>query len=88
MAQAAELARRTHPHPNPKVGAVVLNDAGEIVGRGSHVGPGSAHAEVVALAQAGESGQGSTVVVTSNPVGTTGELRHVLTLFSAPVSPA
>jgi diaminohydroxyphosphoribosylaminopyrimidine deaminase/5-amino-6-(5-phosphoribosylamino)uracil reductase len=67
MAQAAELARQTHPHPNPKVGAVVLNEAGEIVGRGSHMGPGSAHAEVVALAQAGESGQGSTVVVTLEP---------------------
>jgi diaminohydroxyphosphoribosylaminopyrimidine deaminase/5-amino-6-(5-phosphoribosylamino)uracil reductase len=67
MAQAAEVARQTHPHPNPKVGAVVLNDAGEIVGLGSHVGPGSPHAEVVALAQAGESSRGSTVVVTLEP---------------------
>jgi diaminohydroxyphosphoribosylaminopyrimidine deaminase/5-amino-6-(5-phosphoribosylamino)uracil reductase len=67
MAQAAEVARQTHPHPNPRVGAVVLNDAGEIVGLGSHVGPGSPHAEVVALAQAGESSRGSTVVVTLEP---------------------
>jgi diaminohydroxyphosphoribosylaminopyrimidine deaminase/5-amino-6-(5-phosphoribosylamino)uracil reductase len=67
MAQAAELTRPTHPHPNPKVGAVVLNRDGEIVGRGSHPGPGSPHAEIVALGEAGDRARGGTVVVTLEP---------------------
>lgn len=53
--------------PNPRVGAVVLNEAAEIVGRGVHQGPGSLHAEVLALNDAGESARGGTVVVTLEP---------------------
>ena len=67
MLEAAELARATHPHPNPKVGAVVIDKSGEIVGRGSHAGPGFPHAEVVALSEAGDRGRGGTVVVTLEP---------------------
>ena len=67
MERAAELARTTHPHPNPRVGAVVLDASGEVVGHGSHTGPGSAHAEVLALSAAGERARGGTVVVTLEP---------------------
>lgn len=67
MARAAELARTTHPHPNPRVGAVVLDPSGEVVGHGSHTGPGSAHAEVLALSAAGDRARGGTVVVTLEP---------------------
>ena len=35
--------------PNPAVGAVVSNDAGEILGIGAHQKAGTAHAEVLAL---------------------------------------
>ncbi|MGH8925747.1 MAG: bifunctional diaminohydroxyphosphoribosylaminopyrimidine deaminase/5-amino-6-(5-phosphoribosylamino)uracil reductase RibD [Acidimicrobiia bacterium] len=67
MTQAGELAGGAHPHPNPKVGALVFDSAGALMGRGWHVGPGSPHAEVVALAEAGESARGGTMVVTLEP---------------------
>lgn len=53
-------------HPNPMVGAVVVRD-GEVVGKGFHRGPFTPHAEVVALAEAGERAAGSTLYVTLEP---------------------
>jgi diaminohydroxyphosphoribosylaminopyrimidine deaminase / 5-amino-6-(5-phosphoribosylamino)uracil reductase len=53
--------------PNPKVGAVVVGPAGEVVGEGWHQGPGTAHAEIVALEQAGERAGGATLYVTLEP---------------------
>ena len=47
--------------PNPRVSAVVLDDAGEVVGEGAHRGAGTAHAEVAALADAGHRARGATV---------------------------
>jgi diaminohydroxyphosphoribosylaminopyrimidine deaminase/5-amino-6-(5-phosphoribosylamino)uracil reductase len=58
--------------PNPVVGAVVLDAAGEIVGEGFHPFPGGPHAEVVALEQAGERARGGTAVVTLEPCNHTG----------------
>jgi diaminohydroxyphosphoribosylaminopyrimidine deaminase/5-amino-6-(5-phosphoribosylamino)uracil reductase len=52
--------------PNPAVGAVVVkNDV--VVGQGYTQPPGSWHAEVVALNQAGEKARGSTLYVTLEP---------------------
>jgi diaminohydroxyphosphoribosylaminopyrimidine deaminase/5-amino-6-(5-phosphoribosylamino)uracil reductase len=48
------------------VGAVVVKD-GRIVGRGFHHGPGEAHAEVVALHQAGERARGATLYLNLEP---------------------
>ncbi len=48
------------------VGAVVVRE-GEVVGEGFHARLGGPHAEVVALAQAGERSRGSTVYVTLEP---------------------
>ena len=68
MARALELARSAigSASPNPPVGAVVVRD-GEVVGEGSTMPAGQAHAEVVALRQAGELARGSTLYVTLEP---------------------
>ena len=36
-------------HPNPPVGCVIVDENGEVVGRGAHIVFGEAHAEVNAL---------------------------------------
>ncbi len=58
--------------PNPAVGAVVLDAAGQVVGEGATAPPGGPHAEVQALAQAGERARGGTAVVTLEPCDHTG----------------
>jgi diaminohydroxyphosphoribosylaminopyrimidine deaminase/5-amino-6-(5-phosphoribosylamino)uracil reductase len=40
--------------PNPRVGCVIVNALGEVVGEGWHQFPGGAHAEVNAITKAGE----------------------------------
>ncbi len=69
MQQALSLARKAlgNVSPNPAVGAVILNKEGRIVGQGHTQPPGSAHAEIVALEQAGESARGGTMYVTLEP---------------------
>jgi diaminohydroxyphosphoribosylaminopyrimidine deaminase / 5-amino-6-(5-phosphoribosylamino)uracil reductase len=52
--------------PNPTVGCVLLRD-GEVVGQGVTRPVGGAHAEVVALEQAGERARGATALVTLEP---------------------
>lgn len=68
MARALELAAaaRGRTAPNPQVGCVIVA-GGRIVAEGFHAGPGSDHAEVVALKQAGAAAQGATVYVTLEP---------------------
>jgi diaminohydroxyphosphoribosylaminopyrimidine deaminase/5-amino-6-(5-phosphoribosylamino)uracil reductase len=53
--------------PNPPVGCVVLDVDGNVVGEGYHRRKGEAHAEVNALAAAGERARGGTAVVTLEP---------------------
>lgn len=60
-------------YPNPMVGALVLADDGRVVGTGYHGEFGGPHAEVVALAAAGEQARGSTLVVTLEPCAHTGK---------------
>ena len=67
MREAVSLAAGTRPHPNPRVGALVLDADARIVGRGMHTGPGSPHAEVLALEEAGERAAGGTLVVSLEP---------------------
>jgi len=68
MARALSLARQAlgDVSPNPAVGAVVVRD-GEIVGQGYTQPPGLAHAEIVALREAGEKAKGSILYVTLEP---------------------
>ncbi len=65
--RAIALVVAYRPHPNPRVGAVVLDPAGAEVGVGAHAGPGEPHAEVLALDQAGGRASGATLVVTLEP---------------------
>ena len=58
--------------PNPRVGCVLLDADGRTVGEGYHRGAGSPHAEVDALARAGEQARGATAVVTLEPCNHTG----------------
>jgi len=68
MRRALDLAWRGwgRVHPNPLVGAVVVRD-GEVVGEGYHTEYGGPHAEVAALAAAGERARGATLYVTLEP---------------------
>lgn len=68
MGRALALAERGRglTSPNPMVGAVLVRD-GEIVGEGFHAEAGGPHAEIVALAAAGERARGATLYVTLEP---------------------
>jgi diaminohydroxyphosphoribosylaminopyrimidine deaminase/5-amino-6-(5-phosphoribosylamino)uracil reductase len=68
MARALELADRAKGfcNPNPAVGAVLVRD-GRIVGEGYTQPRGQAHAEVMALRQAGPDADGATLYVTLEP---------------------
>lgn len=67
MERALALARHHLPHPNPRVGAVVVDAGGRVVGEGAHLAAGEPHAEVLALAEAGSRAQGGTLFVTLEP---------------------
>ena len=59
--------------PNPIVGAVIIDAAGNVVGEGFHDRANSAdHAEVVAIKAAGSKTNGATIVVTLEPCNHTG----------------
>ena len=68
MAQACQQAEqgRYTTHPNPRVGCVLVKN-GLLVGAGFHLQTGLAHAEVNALAAAGEQAIGATAYVTLEP---------------------
>lgn len=74
MTRAVELAARGlgRTAPNPVVGCVVLDAAGAVVGEGWHSRAGGPHAEVEALAAAGDAARGGTAVVTLEPCRHTG----------------
>ena len=67
--RAIELAERGRgtTHPNPVVGAVVVARDGTVAGEGWHERRGEPHAEVHAIAAAGERARGATMVVTLEP---------------------
>jgi len=71
MRRALELAAggRGFVEPNPQVGAVVARpeEGGRIVGTGWHERFGGPHAEVQALAAAGDAARGGTLYVTLEP---------------------
>lgn len=72
MRRAVDASRSVlgRTSPNPPVGAVALDVAGQVVGVGATRPPGGPHAERVALAEA--DGRAHTVVVTLEPCNHTG----------------
>src|SRR5215470_11137119 len=69
MRRAIALAARAlgSVSPNPVVGCVVLDVAGNIAGEGFTAPPGGPHAEVVALRAAGDRARGGTAISTLEP---------------------
>lgn len=72
MAEALELARQASldTAPNPRVGCVLLDERGSVIGRGATQAVGGPHAEVMALRDAqakGHSVAGATAFVTLEP---------------------
>jgi diaminohydroxyphosphoribosylaminopyrimidine deaminase/5-amino-6-(5-phosphoribosylamino)uracil reductase len=73
MRQALALAERGlfTTTPNPRVGCVIVREH-QVVGQGWHVRAGEPHAEVHALAEAGEQARGATVYITLEPCSHSG----------------
>jgi len=69
MREALNLARAgiALTSPNPCVGAVIVDDAGTVVGSGFHTYNGLKHAEVLAIEQAGSKARGATLYVNLEP---------------------
>lgn len=68
MARAINLAQQGlyTTNPNPRVGCVIVKN-GAIIGEGYHRKAGEGHAEVNALAMAGDNAKGATAYVTLEP---------------------
>ena len=69
MTRALELAARGigSVEPNPPVGAVLVDDSLNLIAEGWHQRFGGPHAEIEAIAQAGNRARGSTMYVTLEP---------------------
>jgi diaminohydroxyphosphoribosylaminopyrimidine deaminase/5-amino-6-(5-phosphoribosylamino)uracil reductase len=69
MRQALELAHRgaALTSPGARVGAVVVDDAGQIAGKGYYLYDGVKHAEILALEQAGGKARGGTLYLNLEP---------------------
>lgn len=71
MKKAISLAKKSNPHPNPRVGALLVSE-NKIIGKGFHIGPGFPHAEIEAINDAIKNGfesklLSSTLYVTLEP---------------------
>ena len=74
MGMALSLAEkgRGYTSPNPPVGAIIVKE-GKVVGKGYHKKAGTAHAEVNAIADAGDLARGADIYVTLEPCNHTGK---------------
>jgi len=102
MDRALHLAAlgRCGASPNPMVGAVIVDAHGQLAGEGYHAAYGGHHAEIVALADAGERARGGTIYVTLEPCAHHGKtppcvnailaagLQRVVVALSEPTSQA
>ncbi len=74
MRRALRLAARGRGRvsPNPMVGAVIVDDRGQVVGEGYHHEIGGPHAEAHALLAAGDRSRGATLYCTLEPCTVSG----------------
>ncbi|MFA6130043.1 MAG: bifunctional diaminohydroxyphosphoribosylaminopyrimidine deaminase/5-amino-6-(5-phosphoribosylamino)uracil reductase RibD [Candidatus Omnitrophota bacterium] len=71
MALKLALKARGKTFPNPLVGALVVKN-GKIIGKGFHARAGLAHAEIIAMDEAGKNAKGASLYVTLEPCAHTG----------------
>lgn len=69
--------------PNPPVGALLIDESGASIGEGATQPVGGPHAEIVALAQAGDRARGATMVCTLEPCAHTGRTGPCATALIA-----
>ena len=67
MRRAIALGEKGDPSPNPHVGSVVADAAGNVLGEGYHESTGLDHAEVAALKSAGTKARGHALYVSLEP---------------------
>lgn len=74
MLAAIDATRSTYPHPNPRVGAVIVTPQHGVLAHGVCLGDGLAHAEINALETLSDPKDaiGATAVVTLEPCSHTG----------------
>ena len=72
MRQAIAAAARHHPHPNPRVGALLVDADGTLIAEGTHTAAGEPHAEMELFAQVQHIPADATLVVTLEPCSHTG----------------
>ncbi len=67
--QALKLAKKTNPSPNPRVGAIIVDSKGKIIGKGYHKAAGEIHAEIMAINSVNDKNglKGSTLYATLEP---------------------
>ena len=66
LAMKLAMKGKADTRPNPMVGAVIVKN-GRVIGRGYHERAGFAHAEIIALDEAGKLSRGATLYVTLEP---------------------
>ncbi|MDD5281150.1 MAG: bifunctional diaminohydroxyphosphoribosylaminopyrimidine deaminase/5-amino-6-(5-phosphoribosylamino)uracil reductase RibD [Candidatus Omnitrophica bacterium] len=71
LALKLALKAKGKTSPNPLVGALVVK-SGKIIGKGFHAKAGLAHAEIIALDEAGRKAKGAVLYVTLEPCAHTG----------------
>lgn len=67
LRRAVGLSATALPHPNPRVGALVLDASGQEIASAVHLAAGEPHAEAAALDIAGDAARNGTLVVTLEP---------------------
>jgi diaminohydroxyphosphoribosylaminopyrimidine deaminase/5-amino-6-(5-phosphoribosylamino)uracil reductase len=69
LRHALQLAQQSFglASPNPNVGAVLVNNSGDVVGEGFYTYDGIKHAEIFAIEKAGEKARGATLYINLEP---------------------